>query len=866
MQSTCLGILLTLLTWVHAQGVQAQEHATFELKDWEYHWGDFPVRPEPFHFQIPREQAHWTPFESPLLRPPGRGQHTIGWLRIRLPEHLELHNPAVFIPGFDLAAHVFLEDTLLFQYGSTEFEGFRHALIRLPADYKGSYLYVRLFSDHTNLGLFRGVSLGNHEQLIMDIIQSNAEMFGIGLFFLATALVMGLVFCLNWKRKEILALALTFVCSGFVLLFVPTNTLSQFFMPSYLFNHLLFQFSMYTVAIPYSLFVERMFPARKAHGFSLLRGVALTYAVGALTLSLGGWIPPMSTLLPGEILILIACAVVMTRVVQAVWHREPHSLIFGLGSLCLLIGTVRDVLVEMGLVSFATLPISLHYWVLFFFLCMIVALIRSITRTYDLADQYLGEVKRLNLQLEKKVEEQTLEIKMILQTIEQGILIVDQQGCIKQDHSHYALQLLGESELAGLSLDQAVLAKTDLADDQKQQIHHILTALIQEDILTWEVNSPAFPKSFHLKTNHGRPRAIEAEWTPFFDAEERISHILLTLRDVTEILQYRQEVLAHEEEWKNLEELVHVPADRFRMFMEQSLRLVHACQRALARDPIRDAFKVSLRHLHTLKGNARTLGLRRLSGAFHACEENLLRKRRSEDEASLHPMLLQEIQVLESLLHEYQRLNDSVLDRGGGSVSPSEKSKPRTLDSLIADCQPALARTAQSLNKPIPEVDLHGDTFVIPDGLYQDLKDAFLHLFNNALDHGLEDAETRQRSGKPAAGRIVLSVSLQNDAIGLEWRDDGRGLDLKALRKKMPTIQKDEELAALILEDDISTRNSVSEISGRGLGLAAVRQFCQDHGGSISIRLDPAQPGSDYRTFAFILKLGRALLEKDSAA
>ncbi|HYX32544.1 MAG TPA: ATP-binding protein [Oligoflexus sp.] len=846
-----------------------------EIKNWEYHWGDFPLS-APGHYEIGRNSTLWTPFENDLLRPPERGDNTVGWLRARLPDTWDYSNPAIFFPGFDLAVHIFIEDQLLFQFGGLEFQGFRHALLHLPQASAGTYLYIRIFSDHTNLGLFHGVRLGNYEDLIFDIINKNAEIFGAGLFFVLAALVMGLIASLNWQRKEILALALVSACAGCVILFVPTNTLSQFFFTNYLMNHLLFQFSMYAVAAPFALFVEKMFPARPTRILPLLRFVMLGYAGGALTLSVAGWIRPMSALLPGEILLLVACAVIITRVFLALWRREPHSVIFGLGTLFLFLGTVRDICVEMDLLSTHAVPVSLHYWVLAFFGCMITALIRSITTAYAMVDQnartiqdnnrqlarlnqekdgYLEEVKQLNLHLEKKVEEQTLEIKMILQTIEQGILIVDPEGRISQDHSRYSLRLLGEHQLAMQTLDQAVLTKTDLGADERQQITHTLQALIHEDILVWELNAPAFPRFFYLKDKAGE-RAIEAEWTPFLDENARISRVLLTLRDVTEILQYRRDAQAREEEWQDLMQLVRVPSRKFRIFMEHSLHLLEFWETSLKQETSAEAFKVCLRHLHTLKGNARTLGLRRLSGALHKSEEQLLQAQPTSKPDDLQQNLMEQLRKLKSLLDEYQRLNDQVLDRGPIETLPKNEENAMTLQALITIFQPAMEELAQTLGKRPPYLAVSGSPLIIPPQLYFVLKNICMHLFHNALDHGLEVPAMRLASGKPPAGSIAIHAALHDEKMVLHVSDDGRGLNLQEFRGRMKVPSpKDEDAAALIFQDQVTTRKEVTEISGRGLGLAAVRHLLESHGGSIDIVLLNPAGSEDFRPFKFVVKL-----------
>src|SRR5205085_5287461 len=103
------------------------------------------------------------------------------------------------------------------------------------------------------------------------------------------------------------------------------------------------------------------------------------------------------------------------------------------------------------------------------------------------------------------------------------------------------------------------------------------------------------------------------------------------------------------------------------------------------------------------------------------------------------------------------------------------------------------------------------------------LAEPLLHLLRNAVDHGIESPEARTSLGKPAAGRITLGFSRQGQQVVLRCVDDGRGLDLPAIRRRAierglvaeDRVMSDDEVARLILLPGFSTRDSVSEVSGR---------------------------------------------------
>jgi two-component system chemotaxis sensor kinase CheA len=116
---------------------------------------------------------------------------------------------------------------------------------------------------------------------------------------------------------------------------------------------------------------------------------------------------------------------------------------------------------------------------------------------------------------------------------------------------------------------------------------------------------------------------------------------------------------------------------------------------------------------------------------------------------------------------------------------------------------------------------------------------ASIHVLRNSIDHGLELPEDRRAHGKPDAGRIELRTSLDREHFRVEFSDDGRGIDWtgverQARRLGLPTTTEDDLIEALFA-DGLSTRQGVSELSGRGVGLGAVRQACRALGGDVEI-------------------------------
>jgi two-component system chemotaxis sensor kinase CheA len=142
------------------------------------------------------------------------------------------------------------------------------------------------------------------------------------------------------------------------------------------------------------------------------------------------------------------------------------------------------------------------------------------------------------------------------------------------------------------------------------------------------------------------------------------------------------------------------------------------------------------------------------------------------------------------------------------------------------------------------------------------LRDPLRHLLRNAVDHGVEEPNARRESGKKDAALIELAARLRGDGVEIEVRDDGRGIDLEALRHKtsVPEGTPEEELLRMLFLPGISTARNVSDISGRGIGLDAVKSRVEAFHGTVDVSFVPAKGTSFRLLFPLALTQRRALL------
>ena len=158
---------------------------------------------------------------------------------------------------------------------------------------------------------------------------------------------------------------------------------------------------------------------------------------------------------------------------------------------------------------------------------------------------------------------------------------------------------------------------------------------------------------------------------------------------------------------------------------------------------------------------------------------------------------------------------------------------------------PRLVRdVARQLHKKV-ELVTHGETAEVDKTIMDRLFEPMVHLVRNAVDHGVEDPEQRRAAGKSEAATISIAASRSGDRLLVEVTDDGRGIDPAVVRRTASeklilspdelAALTDEEVVDLIFAAGFSTASSVSDISGRGIGMDVVRTAIEQIGGRVSL-------------------------------
>lgn len=192
-------------------------------------------------------------------------------------------------------------------------------------------------------------------------------------------------------------------------------------------------------------------------------------------------------------------------------------------------------------------------------------------------------------------------------------------------------------------------------------------------------------------------------------------------------------------------------------------------------------------------------------------------------------------QAVEQFGHLSTKLSGSVLELRRLEAKP-------LLQKVVRICRDLANATGKSIDPVVQGEDVRIDKS------YLELLDApLVHMVRNSCDHGLEPAAERIAKGKPPMGTVAVTLSELDESIVMEVTDDGRGLDLPALRRKgieLGMVREDaafteNDAVQILFRSGVSTATSVTEISGRGVGMDVVKREIEGAGGRIDAKNRP---------------------------
>lgn len=415
-------------------------------------------------------------------------------------------------------------------------------------------------------------------------------------------------------------------------------------------------------------------------------------------------------------------------------------------------------------------------------------------------------------------------IELLMDSMSDGLVVCELNGTVTGTQSRAARELLGNCQGKKIWDVLSGEGDPDMAEVAYEQL--------AENVLPFDVSAAMMPRQLEHED-----RVLRLTYSEVVEAGT-LAYVMVHVRDAT------AEVAAEkaDSERRQLTNIVsHLIADHagftalLQEFDDLTSQLSSATDRA-----------VVMRLLHTLKGSAALFGFDSVAECCHQLEQQLTdgRPLTPRDVEYLQGVWKKALAGIDTMLAGGAATEDLTVLRGEYNrlVTTLEQTRNVTdirelistwdneaVRDLLATPARQAERIARSLGKTVKVVVEHNDVRIL-NVAQRDLFRNLVHLIRNALDHGIEPPEERVRLGKCETATLRITVERVQRDLVLEVEDDGRGIDWErvreaAKRRGLPCGTRADLIEAL-MSDGLSTRETATQLSGRGVGISAFSESC----------------------------------------
>ena len=491
--------------------------------------------------------------------------------------------------------------------------------------------------------------------------------------------------------------------------------------------------------------------------------------------------------------------------------------------------------------------------------------------------------------IENQVSTRNRQMRLIMNAVPTGLLSLDEHNRVNPEYSASVEGILEIRDLQGIDFCEAV----GLSGEKRDEVLEYLDLmrgekLSEEDLAGLNPLQEAF-------LTIGNGKWITTHFTLIRRDQGLPSHILVVMEDITQRTAMQASIALKEQENLQLKAIAEDP-DLFRDFLRETRQILSHAEQKISSlttiDQKREIINEVFRDIHTIKGTAGAFGLSVVADVAGAMEESLGRLR-GDNRISLetishirHSFDQLSKAITEAITNARNLFGDEMLENSTDLhlrvsldkikhqsallrqlvdrhlVENSEgKEIIEALNAALCQsrCIPArkgfakvlkiIPGLSRRLEKPI-HFDIVGGETPLDYEIAHKLNNALVHLVRNCVDHGIEPAHERRARGKPEQGLVKISIK-NNGRLTVRVEDDGRGIDPEHIKRSAvekgfldPNIAdrlSEREALNLIFAHGFSTAQSVTDISGRGVGMDAVQVTVQSLGGDVEVH---SQQGS----------------------
>lgn len=501
-----------------------------------------------------------------------------------------------------------------------------------------------------------------------------------------------------------------------------------------------------------------------------------------------------------------------------------------------------------------------------------IVTIRDVSLEEILQTKYRAELEKkeaLLRTLEIKVIERTKELHTantqltaLINSLGQGFLIFNKDGICSNVYTKACEKIL-ETNPAGKAIWDVLKIPSDKVQSYRDWCETLFQDLIPfQDLVA--LGSLTYP--------HSQGRHIEIEYYPMRNDDGEMNGVVLVATDKTNEFEANLSAERERQYVKVVLQLIRA-RQQFLVFTKEALDMIDQ-MRAVTKHSPKPDFNLLLRYIHTIKGGAATFGVDDVKSLAHQIEEWIQKYNASSaiDPKSFSNEFESKLLSLEQSQKTFFNTHKEIIGREFNdierrneipvrqllnflkdltAVKGTEKLQPVFIEqfvkepvyNLVSHINGAVQALGGMLGKPMKPVEITGGDLRVLQSRYFELFSSFIHIFRNALDHGIESHKERVEQAKDSAGLIKIAISKTPDSkIKILISDDGRGIDPEKVRASMrkrglmkEAELSDEEVIQHIFEAGVSTKNEVTELSGRGVGLDMVLFAAKELGGTARV-------------------------------
>ena len=466
------------------------------------------------------------------------------------------------------------------------------------------------------------------------------------------------------------------------------------------------------------------------------------------------------------------------------------------------------------------------------------------------------------------IEQARNETLEILDTVNEGLFLVDRDLIIGGQYSTQLEDILGRKNLAGENFQSILneMINSKEASTTAEFIELLFSPKVKEKLIG-DLN-PLNEVEVNVLEDGINPvtRILSFSFSRAV-VDNEIMHVLVTVSDITERITLARELSEAKEETERqvslLTSILHTSPSLLQEFIANAFASYTRINEVL-KSPGKTASAMLQKlnhifmHVHTFKGEASALQLDNFVEHAHRFEDAIteLKQRR---ELTGNDFLTLTV-YLDELMSYTQQISN--LANRMASFAVTREIEPSAGFEYWQPLQQLAEQIAAKYGKSLQLVISGLDSLALNDELKSGLKRTLMQCVRNSVIHGIEDADSRIAAQKPTQGRIdIRAAKLADGRVEVVIRDDGAGINYEALRERALESERWTEteiegwdhkrLLSLMFQPDISTASELSEDAGRGMGMPAVLEWVNSHRG----RLQVATRAGLYTRFTITLDL-----------